>query len=60
MNMGGAEHVEEILGLWDELIPNCRWAFVIYSVEACDEVILEGLDCSFGCVDAMIVWLYEL
>jgi hypothetical protein len=44
MKMRGVEHVEEILGLWDELIPNCCRAFFI----SCNEVILEGLDGLLG------------
>ena len=36
------------------------WMGQSWSVEATDEVVLEGLDHSFCCVHAMIVWLHKL
>ena len=55
-----AEDIAGDDGLGSEMVPKLQWKMGVSSAETTDEVILECLDGSFGCVDTMIVRFDEL
>ena len=42
------------------MVPQLEWPLAVGGAEAADEVVFEGLDCTFGSVDAVIGGLDEL
>ena len=42
------------------MIPQLKWKLWVRGAEATDEMILERLNCTFGGVDVVVVWLDKL
>ncbi len=51
------EQINHIPDLWCEAIPELEREFTVCCCQGTDKVILEGLNCVFGSIDAMVVWL---
>ena len=46
--------------MWDEAVPDMQGEVWVTAAQACDEVILVILDCTFCGIGAMKVWGHEL
>ena len=60
VNAGGAKHVEGVLCLWEEFVPQLGREISISGAEPGDEVVLEGLDGSLCGIDSVLVRGYKL
>ncbi len=54
------QHVEGVLDLWGKSIPQLKWEITVSSSKCCNECSFKRLDCAFGSVDGVIVWLHDL
>ena len=60
INAGGAKHVEGVLCLREEFVPQLGWEISVCGAETGDEVVFEGLDGSFCGIDTVLVRGYKL
>ena len=60
INAGGAKHVEGVLCLREEFVPQLGREITICGAEPGNEVVFEGLDGSFCGIDTVLVGRYKL
>jgi hypothetical protein len=54
------QHVEGVLDLHGKSIPQLQWEITVSSSKCCNELSFKCLDCMFGSIDVVIMWLHDL
>ncbi len=52
--------MDGVLNLWGKSIPHLKWEITVIRSKRCNECCFKHLDGTFGGIDAVIMWLYNL
>jgi hypothetical protein len=55
-----AYKIDGVLYLGGKFVPQLNWEVGVGCAQCSNEMIFEGLDGSFGGIDAVVVWFYKL